>query len=136
MRQGNPLKQIRGTINLVIPTGDGNPKINVIIILGISLEDLNLFTISAYFLLWFCMQLWAPRLLNQFMPKRMLKIRGLFMHVALCEIVVKILYRFLQMIQRIEWSLHIFDVPIDVVWEDNLQGLNLKNQNQLKTCLR
>jgi hypothetical protein len=51
MRQENPLKQIRGTINLVIPTGDSNPKINVIGILGISFEDLNLFTISAYFLL-------------------------------------------------------------------------------------
>jgi hypothetical protein len=41
MRQRNPLKRIRGTINLVIPTGDGNPKINVIGILGVSFENLN-----------------------------------------------------------------------------------------------
>jgi hypothetical protein len=113
MRQGNPLKQIRGTINLVIPTGNGNQKINVISTLGISFEDLNLFTISAY--LHICMQLWAPPLLNQFLPKRMLKIRGLFMHAALCEIVVKVWYGFLQIIQRIEGSLHVFDVPIDFV---------------------
>lgn len=36
------------------------------------------------------------------------------MHVALCEIVVKVLHGFLQIIQRIEGSLHVFDVPIDV----------------------
>jgi hypothetical protein len=41
-----------------------------------------------------CMQVWAPPLLNQFMPKRMLKIRGSFMHVALCEIVVNVWYGF------------------------------------------
>ena len=36
------------------------------------------------------------------------------MHVALCEIVVKVWYGFLQMFLRIEGSLHVFDVPIDV----------------------
>ena len=108
LRQGSPLKQIRGTVNLVIQTGEGNPKNNVISILGISFENLNLFMISTFFLYDFWTAL-GPTTTKPVHAKENVE-KKRFVHAcfsALCEIVANFSYGFLQMMQVIKGSFHI-----------------------------
>ena len=103
LRQGNPLKQIRGAVNLVIRIGDGNPKINVISILGISFENLNLFMILTFFFYDFHAAL-GPTTAKPVRAKENVENKR-FLHacvIALCEIVANFSYESLQMMQVIK----------------------------------